>query len=74
MILALVAVMVVISAFIITGVVLPTVIAAAIASVVVGPSVAVVLTIGRTIAALYVISGARPRPIVVQTELFDLLL
>ena len=72
--LTLVAVMVVISAFVVTSVLLPTVIAAAIASVVVGPSVAVALTIGRTIAALNVVSGARPRPIVVQTELFDLLL
>lgn len=74
MILALVAVMVVISAFVMTSVLLPTVIAAAIASVVVRPSVAVVLTIGRTIASLNFVSGARPRPIVVQTEFFDLFL
>lgn len=73
MILALVAVMVIISAFVITSVLLPTFIAAAVASVVVRPSVPVALTIGRTIAALNVVSGARPRPIVVQTELFDLL-
>jgi hypothetical protein len=74
MILAFVAVMVIISAFVVTGMLLPTVVAAAIASFVVGPSVAVALAIWRTVAALNVVPGARPRPIVVQTELFDLLL
>lgn len=74
MVLALVALMVVISALVVAIVLLPTVIAAAVASIVVRPSVAVAFAIGRSIAALNIVPRARPRPVVVQTELIVLLL